>query len=338
MEQNCQILLHLFEDILDVSAIESRSITLNKEDVPLKELLLKIVSKFNTQLTISGTDTVEIIVDEDNNFDSIVMFTDRKRITQIFHELLSNAVKFTNEGHIKICYEIYPENITFYISDTGVGIPDMDNELIFKSFSHGQNMFVTLHKGVGLGLNIATLLVEMMGGKLTYTSKEGKGSTFSFTFPSIDLKNYTLNGNSVIKYNLHLYEKNILIAEDNDESFKYLETILSPANNVTRAKTGIEAVTMTENAEARLDVILMDILMPEMDGIHASQIIRKLNLSIPIIAITAMDLSHSNEEYTIFDAVLAKPITAQLLMDNIHEALEKYSSLRNQVKTKVGNN
>lgn len=195
MEKNSQILLRLFEDILDVSAIESRSVSLIKENVPLKELLLKIVSKYNVQLTISRTKLVEIIVDEDNNFETMILFTDRKRIIQIFDKLLSNAVKFTNEGQIIISYHIFPENITFHISDTGVGIPDVEKELIFKSFSHGDKMFVSLHKGVGLGLNIAKLLVELLGGNLTYISEEGKGTTFSISFPITDLKNYTIDGN-----------------------------------------------------------------------------------------------------------------------------------------------
>ncbi len=202
VEKNCQILLRLFDDIIDVSSIESRSVILKNEDVRLNDLLLKIVSKYNVQLTISGTKPVEIIIDEDNNFETMVLLTDRKRLTQIFDKLLSNAVKFTNEGQIVVSNQLYDNNITFIIADTGVGIPDEEKELVFRSFSHGENMYVSLHKGVGLGLNIAKLLVELMGGKLAFTSEEGKGTTFSFTFPVANLKNYSVNGDEVTHYKL----------------------------------------------------------------------------------------------------------------------------------------
>lgn len=321
IEQNSDILLRLFEDILDVSCIESRSITLNREDVPLKGLLLKIVSRYNAQLTVAGTKPVEIIVDEDNNFEIMELFTDRKRITQIFDKLISNAVKFTNEGQIKISYNIYPENITFYISDTGVGIPDQEKEQIFNSFSHGDKMYVSLHKGLGLGLNIAKLLVELLGGKLTFTSDEGKGTTFSFTFPTTDLKNYTLNGTQVISYKHTVRGKNILIAEDNNENFKYFEALLAPLNNIIRAQTGLEAVTLIEKGSTPPDIILMDILMPDMDGVSASKLIRKIRPSVPIVAITAIGSALSGSESSVFDSILTKPVSAQLLIGNIHEVL-----------------
>ena len=323
MDKNCLVLLHLFEDILDVSSIESRSLTLKKEDVSLKGMLLKIVSKYNTQLTVTGTKPIEIIVDEDNNFETMVLFTDRKRINQIFDKLISNAVKFTNEGHIKISYDIYPECITFHISDTGVGISEEGKEQIFNSFSHGDNMFVSLHKGVGLGLNIAKMLVELLGGKFTYTSDQGSGSTFSFTFPTTDLKNYKLDGNQIASYKQIVSGKNIMIAEDNDENFKYFEALLSPQNNILRAQTGLEAVTLIEQGKSVPDIILMDILMPDMDGVSATKLIRKMQPTIPIVAITAIGLALTGPESTLFDAILNKPVTAQTLFQKIHEMLQK---------------
>ncbi len=303
------------------SAIESRSVILAREDVPLKELLLKIVSKYNVQLTISGAKPVEIIVDEDNNFETLVLITDRRRITQIFDKLLSNAVKFTNEGRITISYEITCENITFYISDTGIGIPNQEYEQIFNSFSHGYNLYVTLHKGVGLGLNIVKLLIEVMGGTLSFKSEEGKGSVFSVTFPSVDIKNYTINGNHVVKNKPLIKGRQILIAEDNDESFRHMESILSPYNEIVRAKTGSEAVTMTENGINIPDVIIMDIIMPEMDGVTASQLIRKQKPFIPIIGMSSSNQIISGNENFIFNAVITKPILSQQLTDTINELL-----------------
>jgi CheY-like chemotaxis protein len=187
-------------------------------------------------------------------------------------------------------------------------------------------MFVSLHKGVGLGLNIAKMLVELMGGRLSFSSEEGKGSTFSITFPTTDLKNYKLDGTPILKYKQQISGKTILIAEDNDENFMYLEELLTPSNNIIRAKTGLEAADLSGNRDFSIDVILMDVFMPEMDGIAAAKIIRKNNLAMPIIAVTALGLSISNAEFTLFDKVVSKPVDRQELINTIQEALEMHKT------------
>jgi PAS domain S-box-containing protein len=330
IEQNCQILLRLFEDIIDFSSVESRSVTLYKEDVLLHEVLLKLVSKYNTQLTVTEIKPVEIVVDADNNFDTMILFTDRKRITQIFDKLISNAIKFTVEGQVTISYNIFPEYIEFHISDTGVGIPDAEKESIFDSFSHGGKMFVGLHKGVGLGLNMVKLLVELLGGKLSYASVEEKGTTFTFSFPTIDLKNYTLHGNRVIDYSMSLSGKNILVAEDNDENFLYIEALLSSKNNIIRAKTGLEAVNVAKDRHTHIDIILMDVLMPELDGITAAKMIRKILPKVPILAVTAVGSTLTDPENGVFDAILLKPIKGP---DLVQKTLEVYETKKKESKT-----
>lgn len=317
INQNAKILLDLFEDILDVSSIESRAITLKKEDVLLKELLLKMVSKFNSQLTVFDNKPVNIIVEDDENFETLTLFTDRKRFSQVFDQLLSNAVKYTIEGYIRISYKLDFENLTFYITDTGVGIPENERELIFESFSHGENLYVSLHKGVGLGLNIARMLVEMFGGKLSFVSEEGKGSTFYFNIPTIDVKNYKIAGNEVEDYQQHISRKHIMIAEDNDENFEYLAAILGDSNTIVRAHTGIEAVNLVQNCIRPHDIILMDILMPEMDGIAAAKMIRKISPNVPIIAVSAISGEIDHTDRTSFDFIITKPIQVPVLIEKI---------------------
>jgi CheY-like chemotaxis protein len=282
---------------------------------------MKIVSKYNSQLTVVNSKPLEIIVNEDNNFDTMELYTDRKRFVQIFDNLISNAVKFTNEGHIKISYQIFTENIVFSISDTGIGISDQEKEQIFNSFSHGANMYVSLHKGLGLGLNITKSLVELLGGKLMFTSDEGKGSTFSLTFPTTDLKNYVLNGNKIKDYRTKINGKLILITEDNNEHFKHIESILYPQNTLIRTQTGQEAVKLLEQGCMPPDIILMEINKPGMDGLSAARIIRKMRPDIHIIAILALGLELQDSDQTYFDGVLTKPISAQFFNKTLQDIL-----------------
>jgi PAS domain S-box-containing protein len=318
IQQNSKILLELFEDILDVSSIEAKSVVLKKEDVALKDFLLKLVSKYNSQVTIDNK-PVEITVVGDENLESMILYADRKRLSQIFDQLLSNAVKYTIEGQIQISYTVDFENLFFYISDTGVGIPDTDRESIFESFSHGGNLYVSLHKGVGLGLNIAKMLIEMFGGKLSFISDVGKGSTFYFNIPTIDVKNYKINGNEIDNYQQHVAQKYILIAEDNDDNFEYMVAILGSDNTIVRAHTGIEAVNLVQNSSRLPDIILMDILMPNMDGISATKMIRKTHPDLPIIAVSAISNEIEPSNKSLFNDILSKPIKVPLLIKTIRD-------------------
>jgi PAS domain S-box-containing protein len=316
--QNSNNLLELFEDILDVSSIESKAVILSKEDVPLQDFLLKTVSKFNSQLTVDNK-PVEISVVGDENFETMILFADRKRLSQIFDQLLSNAVKYTIEGHIQISYKIDFENLVFYISDTGVGIPDTERELIFESFSHGENLYVSLHKGVGLGLNIAKMLIELFGGKLSFVSEVGNGSTFYFNIPTTDVKNYKINGSEIDNYPKYISRKHIMIAEDNDENFDYLVAILGSDNTIVRAHTGLEAVNLVQNNTHLPDIILMDVLMPKMDGILASKMIRKMHPDLPIIAVSAICNEIEPADQLHFNFILTKPIKVPLLIETIRK-------------------
>lgn len=324
VEHNCEILLKLFDDIIDYSHIESGAIQLNKEDIKLKKLLDDIIADFYNQIRTSDKPQVKIVLESPPEFKEMVIFTDVKRLRQIFEKILGNALKYTMEGSIRISYDVDYEYLTFHITDSGVGISQEEKQRIWESFTHGENLEVSLHKGVGLGLNIARQLVKILGGSLTFASSVGKGSTFSFSLPTVDLKNYTLNGEEVMMYQNMIRGKKILIAEDNDENFKYLENIFSPSNSLIRAKTGSEAVRIIESLTVHPDVILMDILMPEMDGVSASRLIRRIRPSIPIIAITAVETNIGKNELYIFDAIIGKPIKFHALFEKLHQVTSEY--------------
>ncbi|NJK96884.1 MAG: response regulator [Bacteroidetes bacterium] len=275
-----------------------------------------MVEKHNNKGLEGKAKKVEIILQKEENFDTVTLHTDKLRLNQIFDKLISNALKYTPEGHILVHYTINYEFITFSITDTGVGIPEHERELIFDAFSHGDNHYFSLHKGVGLGLNIAKLLVEIMGGTLSFDSVKDKGSTFSFSFSSTELNHYKLNGNEVDTKS-EVLNKTILIAEDNDEIFNYYFAILGSENFIIRAKTGLEAVKIIESEEQTPDIILMDILMPELDGISATRLIQKLKPSIPVIALTAVNSEFTKMDKNLFSLWLSKPVRVQQLIESI---------------------
>jgi PAS domain S-box-containing protein len=320
IERNSQILLKLFNDIIDYSEIESKSIKWHRTNVYLKKLLLKLVSKYNSKVATNNK-TIEIQIEDDGNLQSLVLFTDQKRLMQIFDHLISNAVKYTQQGTINISYKIDPNYITFRISDSGVGIPDNEKNNIFESFVHGNHLFIGSHHGVGLGLNVVKILVEKMGGTLSFKSKEGVGSEFTFTIPTIDAKGYQLEGQLVDVFPSLNKKITILIAEDNDESFNYMQILLANRQTVIRAKTGIEATSLIETSEKLPDVILMDILMPEMNGSIAGRIIREKYPQIPIIGIHSSDEKFSPSEQICFDAILQKPISPTGLIEQLKRLL-----------------
>jgi PAS domain S-box-containing protein len=326
MQDNCEILLKLFDDIIDYSRIESGAIQLNKENIQLKELINEIIADFNKKIQTTENKQVEIILESPPEFKEMIMFTDAGRLRQIFEKILGNALKYTMKGSVRISYDMDYEYLTFHITDTGIGISQEERKCIFGSFTHGENLEVSLHKGVGLGLNIAKQLVEMLGGRLTFASNVGKGSTFSFSLPILDLKNYTINGEEIVTFQNPVRGLKILIAEDNDENFKYLETILGATNVLARAKTGQEVVRMIESSAIFPDVILMDILMPEMDGVSACRMIKRMQPDIPVIAVSAVGMDLGPDKASIFDYVIAKPVKIQELFEKIQHATGAFSN------------
>jgi PAS domain S-box-containing protein len=323
VERNVEILLKLFEDIIDYAALESKSIRLEKEDIKLNELLPKIISKYNTKI-ISENKRIEIILAEDPNYPTLTIHIDKKWFTQILDKLVSNAFKYTARGYVKIGYTIKPEALEFYVKDTGVGIFESEKTLIFNSFYHGAGHYVSQHKGTGLGLNITKLLVEMMGGKIWFTSREGEGSTFYFSIPSTDVKNYTIGNTEVFEYSGLLNNKTILVAEDNEENFKYLDTLLS--DKTTRllwAKNGNEAIDIYDRHRDSINLILTDLLMPTMDGFSSTKVIRSYGTTIPIIALQNAGVDLSDEEASLFNGIINKPVSRNNLFELLENVLRK---------------
>jgi CheY-like chemotaxis protein/anti-sigma regulatory factor (Ser/Thr protein kinase) len=232
---------------------------------------------------------IELVCQNGLSDSDAIILTDSTKLTQILTNLVSNALKFTDTGQIKIWYSLKDNYLEFGVSDTGIGILKEHHERIFNRFYQVQSSITRLYEGTGLGLAISKAYVEHLGGKIWLASEPGTGTTFFFTIP------YEKREAKVIQ----VYEKDapdsfifpvkkvILVAEDVESNFKLIRYFLTGFNaEVLHAYNGKEAVEKCLSTE-NIDLVLMDIKMPVMDGYTAVKLIREKNPSIPIIAQTA---------------------------------------------------
>jgi CheY-like chemotaxis protein len=247
--------------------------------------------------------------------------TDPNRIRQVLSNLLGNALKFTDEGYIELGFTLERENqVVFYVKDTGIGIPKEKQKLIFERFGQVEDAQNKEQKGTGLGLAISKKLAELLGGNLTVESEKNVGSIFKLTLPvnlaagkvekkKIEIKVPEINWNNKV----------ILIAEDSVLNYTYLEAILQRTNvKLLWAKDGKEAVEMCQENDD-IDIVLMDIKMPVLDGLNAIKEIKKFRKELPIIVQTAYAMPEDRERSFAAgsDDYLTKPLNATVLFKTI---------------------
>lgn len=290
--RNCELLLKLIEDILEISRIESGSMAFTFEKCNLTELIEEL---YHTHQMLIR-DKVQLLKEVPPA--SLSLYTDRFRLSQVISNFINNAVKFTEKGYILIGYKLEEneEQVSVYVEDTGKGIPVHEQKMIFERF-YKQDEFA---QGTGLGLAICRGIVEKLGGWIYLESKEGKGSRFSVVLPlqQEDKSVEKQTSESVISFaEVSLSVANrpvILVAEDNESNYTLIYTLLHKDYEVIHAKNGKEAVEMMYKQPANL--ILMDIKMPEMNGIEALKEIRKKFPRVPVIMQTAYAFDADREE------------------------------------------
>ncbi|MDQ8205049.1 two-component regulator propeller domain-containing protein [Pelagicoccus sp. SDUM812003] len=331
-------LLTLIDDILDLSTLESGTATIRPESVPLDALFAELESAHRTILRSSGKIDLQIDYEKPSSpFEQdAVAQLDPTRIRQILNNLLSNATKFTDKGVIRFGYGIATSPngdsmIHAYVSDTGIGISQEDQANIFERFRKVESDKSRLYRGTGLGLAITRNLVELMNGEIRVSSTLGQGSSFSFTLP------YLPSGSSMEKAaertNANRRDQadlKILVAEDEDPNFEYIsEALSSCASVVDRASNGAEAVDFAQSRS--YDLILMDLNMPEMDGLQATREIRRNGVQSPILVQTAHIQPSARRDCIDAgaDLVLRKPFSPLELREAIGNALKKATLARN---------
>ena len=322
IESNNARLLALINEILDLSRVEAGELIIKRAPTDLNQMCQSLKQLFKFRCP----DSVNMVWARPNM--NVMFNTDENRLAQVFSNLISNALKHTTMGSINYGYRLINDGqeIEFYVSDTGTGIASEDLPEIFNTYMSKDAE--TMQNGYGLGLPLSKIIVEKLGGQIKVSSELGKGSTFTFTFPfdgtigGLNKGCRTTTNSRTIRVSTKTSQadmKLILVAEDEDSNFELVKIVLAKRYRLVRAKNGIEAVTLSE--EDHPDLILMDIRMPDMNGLDATRIIKEVNHDVPIVALSAYAFDENVREAKNAgcDDFLAKPFRVEDLIEMVHK-------------------
>lgn len=320
-------LLDTINDIITFSQIEAGDVTITEEEIELREVLKSHARFFTPEISEKG---LEMIIENYLPEDKSRILTDKVKLDSVLTNLIKNAIKFTNSGQIIVGVREKDGKLEYFVKDTGIGIPKDKHELIFDRFTQADMGISRGHEGSGLGLAICRGYVKNLGGKIWVESEENRGSTFKFTTKYKKAEPHKIIEESNIpKENmLEIKQKSdipvMLIAEDDETSYELLLMILGKGNyRFLYAANGVEAVDIYMNNPG-IDIILMDLKMPEMDGLEATRRIREMDKQIPIIAQTAF--AFDADIKTAYEAgctdYVTKPIRRHEILEKIDNCLK----------------
>lgn len=324
-----QHLLSLVEDIFDTTMIEIGQIKINYDKTDIVSLLKEVKNILHGERLRENKTEVELILNIDTEESQKYLLTDSRKLKQVLINLLRNALKFTDKGHIEFGFteidDAGKKFLQFYVKDTGIGIDKKHHDAIFNIFRQIDDTHTRKYGGAGIGLSIAKKIVEILGGEIWVESEYGKGSVFYFTVPLLSKKRQTENeASDKIKIAEKKFSgKTIMIAEDEASNFEFLRIFFKNMNiRVLWAKTGIEAVNLCET-DSSINLVFMDIKIPLMDGYEATKRIKNKRPELPVIAQTAYATSDDKEEALKAgcDEYLSKPIQIKQLKDLLNKYL-----------------
>ena len=319
-------LVFIIDDLIEMSKIESNQITPNFTTVNLESCMNELYETIN--ITIPKSKNIDFKVIQNIDYECHNIVTDEIKLKQVIVNLVNNAIKFTHEGFVSFGYEIDEENaqIIFNIEDTGLGIDEKNHKYIFDRFKRIESDMSVQAGGLGLGLAISKAYVEMMGGTITLESKVEEGSLFSFSIPLVYGKLKSIKEKPLVVPKLsNLKEEGvILVAEDDNINFLLLKKIMQNKNyNIIRAVNGEEAVAICAN-NSNIDLVLMDIKMPIMNGFEALVKIKEIRSDLVVIAQTAYASNEDKERiYSAgFYEYLTKPINREKLFEMLDDVFQ----------------
>ena len=317
-------LLRIIDDILEISTLETKQERLNETEFCLNDLLMELFSVFNLK---SKERNIPLYLKKALHDDQSYILSDKTKLNKILSNLLENALKFTSEGFVEFGYNIDKTNLILYVKDTGIGISPKNHEIVFERFSQ-ENKDIS-HKlgGLGLGLSICKENSLLLGGDITLDSEKGKGSTFYVSLPYKPVQIVDNNTSKSIDDKQKTYDNyTILVAEDEEVNYLYIEVLFEDEiegnYNLIHAKNGKEAVEICiENNN--IDLVLMDIKMPIMNGLEATEKIKEKFPNLQIIAQTAYS-TESDKQLALkhgCDDFISKPIHKDKLIGMINKYL-----------------
>ncbi|HEX7585650.1 MAG TPA: PAS domain S-box protein [Prolixibacteraceae bacterium] len=322
-------MVNIINDIIDISKVESGQMKVSVSETNISEQIEFIANFFRPEVEQKG---IQLLVNNTLPDQKTILKTDKEKLYAILTNLVKNAIKFTNTGSIEIgCNIVETLHATslleFYVRDTGIGIRPEQQKYIFERFRQGSETLNKNYEGAGLGLSISKAFVEMLGGKIWVESDKDKGSTFYFTLPYSPEAKEIAAKKLVSQNGIENQVSNlkILIAEDDEGSEKLISLAVRKfSKEIINVRTGLDAVKACL-ANTDIDLVMMDIQMPEMDGYEATRQIRQFNNKVVIIAQTAYALAGDREkalEAGCTDYV-SKPIRRELLSELIQRHFRK---------------
>ena len=323
--QRCSDLLDLINDILDLSKIESGQLPVNIDECNLNEIFDELHQFFVTYHQKNDKKHIGLHYTPVQSNQPAFILTDKGKLKQIFINLIANAFKFTDNGSISFGLSAVDNNhLTFFVSDTGIGIPANKHDLVFERFMQLTTDGYKAKGGTGLGLPIVKGLAKLIGGDVTLISKEGKGTTFSFSVSyKIASTHKHVHDKKIVQSVINWQAYTVLIVEDDEYNAEYLKEILSGTGiNILTTESGEQCVEIVES-DPTINIILMDIRMHGMSGLEATTIIKRKKPQIKIIAQTAY--ASNNDHQMAIDAgcddYISKPVNQALLISKINELL-----------------
>ncbi len=318
LEESSNRLITTVTNFIDISQLQSKSQTVFKTAILPENIIEEIVSIFKERNKKNG---VNIDYQTPINTYDIYLNTDKELLHKILFHLVDNAVKFTQVGTINIGFEQEETNLKFFIKDTGIGIENSKKEFIFNEFEQGKSSSNRGYEGSGLGLSVAKGYIELLGGKIWVESELGKGTTFYFSLP------LQTDGNEIVNF---IQEKDlnttnevytILVAEDDAINYFLLKVLLKKDHLILlHALNGKEAVDMCRDNDS-IQLVLMDLKMPIMDGFEATKEIKKFRKELPIIALTAYTENEVKQQamQAGCNDFITKPVNKALLLSKLKE-------------------
>ena len=320
--QNSSHLLSIISALIDISTLEAGQEKLIETEIKLNATLKRLHTQFQV---IAKKRNLNLNLTTSIPYEERIISDDTK-LVQVLTNLISNALKFTKHGHIDFGYKVKNNELEFFVKDTGIGIPPQMYEKIFKRFGQVESTIARQYGGSGLGLSISKAYVDMMGGRIWYDSELDKGSDFYFTIPYIRARKSPLSENQYYKETEIEIKgsKTVLVAEDENDNFTLMEALMLNLDiNIIRAMNGVEAIEACKYNQ--IDVVLMDIKMPVMDGYEATKQIRKFLPNIPIIAQTAYATATDKKKAMACGCndFISKPFKRGLFISKVKEQLYK---------------
>ena len=307
------LLTDLINSVLDFSKLEAGQMQVNNTPTDISDFIQDTTRLFEHAADAKG---IDLMIDVDVESGATFM-VDRNRLTQVVTNLVGNAIKFTDSGHVRIGVTRENESLLLYVEDTGIGIAQENLALVFEPFTQTEEVTTGFYGGTGLGLTICKQIADLLGGQLRVESRQNEGTKFSFVFPAVQLSSDSKPEKPQINYTA-LRGKKILVVEDNPINRQVAELFLKKANmQVASASNGQQGLQAAESGD--FDAILMDLQMPVMDGEEAARLIRLSGNAVPILACTANTDERTKESCLAagMNGFVTKPVNFESLVEAI---------------------